>query len=397
MSHIYIDLSTFFSLFAKQMKIILAIDSFKGSLTSLEAEQAVAETIIQRFPQATVVCIPIADGGEGTLSVLLHVSRGNYQYLQAHNPCMEIIPTQYGISADKQTAYIEMATISGLPLLKEHQKNPMKTTTFGTGELIKDALEKGCTHFIIGIGGSATNDAGTGMLQALGYRFYDKAGKELGTGGEVIGKIARIESSNRHPLLANAHFTVACDVQNPFYGPQGAAHVFARQKGANDEMIERLDEGMKTFAQVIQQHTGKDISQLPGSGAAGGLGGCLAAFMNANLKSGAELLLQATGFYDCIANANLIITGEGKIDKQSLMGKITGKILEEGKQRGIPVIALTGLAEDIDLLKKAGFAGIHPITEAGFQPLKEAMKPAIAKRNLKITVSKIISNYLNCD
>ena len=379
------------------MKIILAIDSFKGSLTSLEAEESVAQAIVQRFPQATVVCTPIADGGEGTLSVLLHVSRGNYQYLQAHNPCMEIIPTQDGISADKHTAFIEMAAISGLPLLRKEQKNPMKTTTFGTGELIKDALEKGCTHFIIGIGGSATNDAGTGMLQALGYRFYDKAGKELSTGGEVIGKIARIESSNRHPLLANAHFTVACDVQNPFYGPQGAAHVFAHQKGANNEMTQQLDEGMKAFAQVIQQHTGKDISQLPGSGAAGGLGGCLAAFMNADLKSGAELLLQATGFYECITDANLIITGEGKIDKQSLMGKITGKILEEGKQRGIPVIALTGLAEDIDLLKKAGFAGIHPITEAGFQPLEEAMKPAIAKRNLKDTVSRIISNYLNCD
>ena len=182
------------------MKIILAIDSFKGSLTSLETEQAVAETIIQHFPKSIVSLIPIADGGEGTLSVLLHTSRGSYRHLQAHNPCMEITPTYYGISADKHTAYIEMATISGLPLLKEHQKNPMKTTTFGTGELIKDALEKGCTHFIIGIGGSATNDAGTGMLQALGYRFYDKAEKELGTGGEIIGKIARIESSNRHPL-----------------------------------------------------------------------------------------------------------------------------------------------------------------------------------------------------
>ena len=397
MSHIYIDLSTFFSLFAKQMKIILAIDSFKGSLTSLEAEQAVAEIIIQHFPKAIVSLIPIADGGEGTLSVLLHTSGGSYRHLQAHNPCMEIIPTQYGIAGDGQTAYLEMAAVSGLPLLKEEQKNPMETTTFGTGELIADALEQGCRTFIIGIGGSATNDAGTGMLQALGYRFYDKAGKELGTGGEVMGKIARIESSNRHPLLANAHFTVACDVQNPFYGPQGAAHVFAHQQGANDEMIQQLDEGMKTFAQVIQQHTGKDIRQLPGSGAAGGLGGCLAAFMNAELKSGSELLLQATGFYECITDADLIITGEGKIDKQSLMGKITGKILEEGKQKDIPVIALTGLAEDIGLLQKAGFAGIHPITEAGFQPLEEAMKPAIAKRNLKITVSKIISNYLNCD
>ena len=379
------------------MKIVLAIDSFKGSLTSFEAEKTVAEAIAQRFPTATVDCIPIADGGEGTLSVLLHTSHGTYRHLQANNPCMETIPTQYGIAKDGQTAYLEMAAVSGLPLLKEEQKNPMKTTTFGTGELIADALEQGCRTFIIGIGGSATNDAGTGMLQALGYRFIDKDGHELGTGGEILQQIAYIDDTHQHPLLKNAHFMVACDVQNPFYGPQGAAYVFARQKGANNEMIQQLDEGMKTFAQVIQQHTGKDIRQLPGSGAAGGLGGCLAAFMNAELKSGSELLLQATGFYECITDADLIITGEGKIDRQSLMGKITGKILEEGKQKGIPVIALTGLAEDIDLLQKAGFAGIHPITEAGFQPLEEAMKPAIAKRNLKITVSKIISNYLNCD
>lgn len=379
------------------MKIVLAIDSFKGSLTSFEAEEAVAEALAQSFPTVTVDCIPIADGGEGTLSVLLHTANGTYRHLQAHNPCMEIIPTQYGIAGDRQTAYLEMAAISGLPLIREEQKNPMKSTTFGTGELIADALELGCRTFIIGIGGSATNDAGTGMLQALGYRFYDHAGKELGTGGEILGKIAKIDSNKRHPLLANAYFIVACDVQNPFYGPHGAAHVFARQKGADDNMITELDEGMQAFARIIQQHTGKDISQLPGSGAGGGLGGCLAAFMQAELKSGAELLLQATGFYECIADADLIITGEGKIDKQSLMGKITGKILEEGKERGIPVIALVGQATDTDLLKKAGFTGTYPLTEAGSQPLEEAMKPAIAKENLKNTVSRIIPYYFNCD
>lgn len=379
------------------MKIVLAIDSFKGSLTSFEAEEAVAEVLAQCFPTATVDRIPIADGGEGTLSVLLHTSNGTYRHLQAHNPCMEIIPTRYGIAGDGQTAYLEMAAISGLPLIREEQKNPMKSTTFGTGELILDALNQGCRTFIIGIGGSATNDAGTGMLQALGYRFYDKEGHELGTGGEILSKITRIDETHRHPLLKESRFIVACDVQNPFYGPQGAAHVFARQKGADDAMITELDEGMRAFAHIIHQHTGKDISQLPGSGAAGGLGGCLAAFLNATLQSGAGLLLQASGFYKCITHTDLIITGEGKIDKQSLMGKITGKILEEGMKRGIPVIALTGLAEDIDLLQEAGFTGIHPITEAGSQPLEEAMKPAIAKRNLGNTVSRIIPYYLNFD
>ena len=379
------------------MKIVLAIDSFKGSLTSFEAEEAIAEVLAQCFPTATVDCIPIADGGEGTLSVLLHTSNGTYRHLQAHNPCMEIIPTRYGIAGDGQTAYLEMAAISGLPLIRKEQKNPMKSTTFGTGELIIDALEQGCRTFIIGIGGSATNDAGTGMLQALGYRFFDKNGNNLGIGGEILAKIARIDDTHRHPLLKEARFIVACDVQNPFYGPQGAAHVFARQKGAEDTMIAELDEGMKAFARIIHAHTGKDISQLPGSGAAGGLGGCLAAFMDATLQSGADLLLDASHFEARIQDADLVITGEGKIDRQSLMGKITGKILEEGKQRGIPVIALAGQATDTNLLREAGFAGIHSLTEAGSQPLEEAMKPAIAIRNLKNTVSRIIPQYLNCD
>ena len=373
------------------MKIVLAIDSFKGSLTSFEAEEAVAEVLAQCFPTATVDCIPIADGGEGTLSVLLHTSNGTYQHLQAHNPCMEIIPTQYGIAGDRQTAYLEMAAISGLPLIREEQKNPMKSTTFGTGELIADALEQGCRTFIIGIGGSATNDAGTGMLQALGYRFFDKNGQELGTGGEILAKIARIDDTHRHPLLKEARFVVACDVQNPFYGPQGAAHVFARQKGADDNMIAQLDEGMQAFARIIHQHTGKDISQLPGSGAAGGLGGCLAAFMDATLQSGADLLLDGSHFEARIQDADLVITGEGKIDRQSLMGKITGKILERASLLGIPVIAFAGQAEDIPTLKRAGFRAIISLTPTGILPTEEDLKPANARKKLQQATQTYLS------
>ena len=373
------------------MKIVLAIDSFKGSLTSFEAEEAVALAIAQRFPTATVDRIPIADGGEGTLSVLLHTSQGGYRHLQAHNPCMEIIPTLYGIAGDGQTAYIEMAAISGLPLIRKEQKNPMKSTTFGTGELILDALSQGCRTFIIGIGGSATNDAGTGMLQVLGYRFYDKEGHELGTGGEILSKITRIDETHRHPLLKESRFIVACDVQNPFYGPQGAAHVFARQKGADDAMITELDEGMRAFAHIIHQHTGKDISQLPGSGAAGGLGGCLAAFLNATLQSGADLLLDASHFEARIQDADLVITGEGKIDRQSLMGKITGKILERASRLGIPVLAFAGQAEDIPALKKAGFQDIFPITSSGILPSEEDLKPENAREKLQQTAWKNLS------
>ena len=262
------------------MKIILAIDSFKGSLTSAEAGQAVREAILQLHPEWETDTIPIADGGEGMLSVMLNATQGIRQTAWAHNPCMELTPAEYGISADGTTAFIEMANISGLPLITEEQRNPMKTTTFGTGELIRDALKKGCTRFIIGIGGSATNDAGTGMLQALGFRFLDTDGKALGQGGEILEKIASIDTSEVCPLLKNAHFIVACDVQNPFYGPQGAAYIYARQKGADDAMIAELDKGMRLFADVIHRETGKDIAHVPGSGAAGGMGGGMMALLN---------------------------------------------------------------------------------------------------------------------
>ena len=301
------------------MKVIIAIDSFKGSLTSTEAGKAVEESILQIHPDWQTDIIPIADGGEGMLTVMLNAAQGKRQTLWAHNPCMELTQTEYGISADGTTAFIEMATISGLPLIREEQRNPMKTTSYGTGELIRDALEKGCTRFIIGIGGSATNDAGTGMLQALGFRFLNEKGELLGHGGEILSEISSIDTSGVNPLLKNAHFTVACDVKNPFYGPEGAANVFARQKGADDTMIAVLDKGMRSFAQVIQKETGKDIAHIPGSGAAGGMGGGMMAFLQAELKSGADLLLEISRFKERATGANLIITGEGRIDKQSLM------------------------------------------------------------------------------
>ncbi len=378
------------------MKIILAIDSFKGSLSSADAEKAVAETIHKLSPEHEIVCIPIADGGEGTLSVIMEATGATYHTLQAHNPCMEIIQTQYGISSDRSTAFIEMATISGLPLIREEQQNPMETTTFGTGELILDALQKGCTHFVVGIGGSATNDAGTGMLQALGFKFLDKDGRPLKHGGKTLIDIARIDHSQIHPSLKNAHFIVACDVRNPFYGPKGAAFVFARQKGADDAMIDQLDMGMRSFADIILRETGKDIAQTPGSGAAGGLGGGMLAFLNAELKSGADLLLEYSHFEEHIANADLIITGEGSIDRQSLMGKIPGKVLQIARKSRIPVIAIAGIANDMDLLKEAGFTGIYT-TKPDSITLSEAMKPDIAIQNIKRTVLSIFHSSVSSD
>ena len=360
------------------MKIIIAIDSFKGSLTSMEAAQAIQAGILKALPHCHTVLIPMADGGEGMLSIMLEATKGKKQTVSAHNPCMKIIPTEYGISADGRTAFIEMASISGLPLISEKERNPMKTTTFGTGELIRDALNKGCTEFIIGIGGSATNDAGIGMLQALGFRFMDAAGKELGAGGEMMEK---------------AHFVVACDVQNPFYGPNGAAHVYARQKGADDDMIATLDKGLRSFAQILQKETGKDIGPIPGSGAAGGMGGGLMALLNAELKSGADLLLDVCHFKERIADASLIITGEGKIDRQSLMGKIPGKILQAGQAEGIPVIALAGCVEDEEALKAAGFESIYA-AKPKEMPLEEAIKKDVAMKNIESAAELIIHSIV---
>lgn len=373
------------------MKILIAVDSYKGSLTSLEAGQAIQAGIQNVSDIHNIEIIPIADGGEGILSVMLHTLGGKAQTIPVHNPCMELIEAEYGISTDGGTAFIEMANASGLPLIPNSKRDPMETTTYGTGELIRDALEKGCRKFIIGIGGSATNDAGTGMLQALGYRFLDKDGNPLGQGGKILEKTVHICTQNVHKALKNAHFIVACDVNNPFYGPNGAAHIFARQKGANDSMIEELDRGMRSFANVIHQTTEKDISHVPGSGAAGGMGGGLLAFLNAELKSGAELILDLCRFEEKATNADLILTGEGRIDRQSLMGKIPGKILEIGKQKGIPVIAIAGCVEDKDSLLEAGFQGVYE-TKPDFMPLEEAMKPDIAKRNIQQTVSYIFQS-----
>ena len=371
------------------MKVIIAIDSFKGSLTSREAGQAAQQGIQQIYPDWETDIITIADGGEGMLNVMLEATGGKSITIEAHDPLMQRTYATYGISADGNTAFIEMANISGLPLVPAERRNPMKTTTYGTGELIRDALEKGCTQFIIGIGGSATNDAGIGMLQALGFRFLDKKGQPLGQGGGIMKEIATIDDSGKHPLLKNAHFIVACDVKNPFYGPEGAAYVFARQKGADDGMIAELDEGMRSFAHLIQKETGKDIANKPGSGAAGGMGGGLMAFLQAELQSGADLLLDICQFNRRITGADLIITGEGRIDRQSLMGKIPGKILQRGQANDIPVIAIAGGVKDEEILLEAGFKGVYA-TKPEDMTQEEAMKREVAMGNIRSTVKQLL-------
>lgn len=371
-------------------KIIIAIDSFKGCLTSAEAGKAAEKGIKSINPSCHTSVIPIADGGEGLLDVLITATKGKYITLSAHGPLMKMAKTHYGLSGNGRTAIIEMAAISGLPLVPMEQRNPMLTTTFGTGELIKDALNKGCRNFIIGIGGSATNDAGLGMLQALGFRFLDKSGHTLGTGGQIMEAVANIDTSGIHPALRETHFMVACDVANPFYGPDGAAYIFAQQKGADSNMVQRLDEGMQSLAEVIKKTTGKDITNYPGAGAAGGMGGGLLAFFNAELKPGTELLLKAIDFSEKIKGADLIITGEGKADRQTAMGKVPYGILKEAQKEHIPVIVLAGSIENLPELNKAGFKGIFSITP-GPITLEKAMEPEFAKENITRLVSQLYS------
>ena len=370
-------------------KVVIAIDSFKGCLPSAEAGKAAAEGIRSVYPECEVICLPIADGGEGMLDVLIMATNGQEVPISAHDPLMRWRNTYYGISENGETAFIEMASISGLPLVPPEKRNPMQTTSYGTGELIRDALERGCRNFIIGIGGSATNDAGLGMLQALGFRFLNKEGKILETGnGKILMEVVSIDTSFVHPDLRTSHFTVACDVQNPFCGPEGAAYIFAPQKGADRKMVEALDAGMKNFAEVIFHKTGKDISNHPGAGAAGGMGGSLLAFLNAKLKPGIQLMLETLDFSNKIKGADLIITGEGKADKQTLMGKVPSGILAEARKQDIPVILLAGNIEDSDELQQAGFEGVFSVNPP-FISLEEAMRPEVARKNIQQTVECI--------
>lgn len=373
-------------------KVILAIDSFKGCLSSKEAETAAAQGIRHVFPTCETICLPVADGGEGMQRVLTEALNGQEIRLSAHDPLMQMRQTAYGLSGDGTTAFIEMAAISGLPLVPLRQRNPSLTTTYGTGELIKDALNRGCRRFVIGLGGSATNDAGLGMLQALGFRFQDRYGNELGKAqpmcGQQLSEIAFIDSSTALPALREARFTAACDVCNPFFGPEGAACIFAPQKGADPEMVAALDKGLQHLAQVIWQTTGHDIATMPGAGAAGGMGGTLSALLNAELKPGIDLLLDLTDFDKLIEGADLIITGEGKSDRQTVMGKVPSGILKRARRQGIPVILVSGSIEDADILNQAGFRAAFSITPAPMS-LEEAMRPSTACQNIMQTVEQI--------
>ena len=375
------------------MKIVVASDSFKGSMSSLDVAASARLGVLSVFPDCEVVAVNVADGGEGTVEAIVSALKGTVVRCVVSDPLGRPIEVSYGIAGD--LAVIEMAAASGLPLLRVEERNPWVTTTFGTGEMIMDAIRRGCRKFLVGIGGSATNDAGIGMLQAMGFRFYDANNKLITVGcGGVLNDIARIDDSQVSTAVKDSVFTVACDVDTPFCGPDGAALVFAPQKGAGADMVRYLDDGMASFARVIENKYALDIISLPGAGAAGGMGGAFHAFLGGTLKRGVDMVLDAIDFDSTIEGSNLIITGEGKVDFQTAKGKTAAGVLLRAKKQHIPVIAIGGCVELCESVLQMGFAGIYPILEEKV-PLEVAMRREFAMSNVQKTVAKILKMLHN--
>lgn len=365
------------------MKIVIAPDSFKESLSAHEAAQAIARGFAQVFPDADYVCVPMADGGEGTAAALLAAGGGQWRETTVEDPLGRPITARYALLPDG-TAVMETAAASGLHLLANDERNPLLTSTYGTGQMMADAVAHGAGHIIIGIGGSATNDAGAGMAQALGFRLQDAQGRDLPRGGQALAHLAQISAPADFP----AQVTVACDVNNPLCGENGASAVFGAQKGATPAMIGTLNAALARFADVLEAH-GYAIGarDAPGSGAAGGLGYALRTLLRARLLPGVEMVMQAAQLAEKIADADLVITGEGKMDGQTAFGKVPLGVLTLAKRRNIPVIALAGsVGEDIAQLQQHGFAAIFP-SIARLAPADEIF--ARAAENLERTACQV--------
>ena len=324
------------------MNIVLAVDSFKGSCSAIEVTEHLETGIRRVLPQATVQKIPVADGGEGTVQALLYAVGGSLRKKEVTGPLGEKVVAEYGV-LDNGVAVLEMASASGLPLVAPEDRNPLVATTYGTGELIRQVLDEGYRKLVIGIGGSATNDAGVGMAQALGASFLDAQGQELPYGGGVLDRLSQVDLSKLDPRLKECEITVACDVTNPLCGPTGASHIYGPQKGATLEMVLQLDHNLGHFADVVEGALGLSFREIPGAGAAGGLGAGLMAFCGAQVKSGIDTVLDAVQLEQRIAQADLVITGEGRIDGQSVFGKVPVGVAQRSKQvKNLPVVAVVG-------------------------------------------------------
>lgn len=346
------------------MKILIAPDSFKDCLPASEVALSIELGIRKVFPDAKIIKIPLADGGEGTVEALVNATGGEIINIQVHDPLMRKIDSFFGILGNRKTAIIEMAAASGIELLTEKERNPWLTTTFGTGELIKAALDFGCQTILIGIGGSATVDGGAGMVQALGVELLDKKNKSIAKGGKGLAQLNTINTDTLDIRLKGKKIWVACDVKNPLLGENGAAKVYGSQKGANPEMINKLEQNLAHYSEVIETQLGIAIANIPGTGAAGGLGAGFMAFLNAELKPGFELISEIVHLAEQIVNADLVITAEGKIDYQTRFGKTPAGVAGIAKNFNKPLLAFAGsLGPRVESLNELGFTSIIPITD----------------------------------
>lgn len=375
------------------MRVVVATDSFKGSLSSREVADTFELGLRDHTPDCEVVKVVIADGGEGTTEALTESLGGRLIEVEVCDPLGRSIVARYGIVDDSKTAIIELSSASGLTLLNTEERNPLLTSTFGTGEMIADAIQRGCRKFLVGIGGSATNDGGTGALRALGFRFLDSEGSPLVGGGEILDKIAAIDNSHVIKELSECEFTIACDVTNPLYGEQGAAYIYAPQKGATPDMVEQLDRALRNFARVVEAFSNRRISDMEGAGAAGGVGGGFKALLNARLVRGIDMVLEAIEFDQIIEGCDLVITGEGKIDRQTIMGKAPSGVLATAREQGIPTIAIGGCVEWCEELRNSQFTAIEAVTPEDME-LTKAMRTETAKNNIRHTAKRIAEQYL---
>ncbi|MGV7092122.1 glycerate kinase [Siccibacter turicensis] len=369
------------------MKIVIAPDSWKESLSALNVARAIEDGFREIFPTAEFVCLPVADGGEGTVEAMVAASGGRIINVTVRGPLGEPVAAFYGLSGDGKRAIIEMAAASGLERVPPASRNPRITTSWGTGELIRHALDYGVEHIIIGIGGSATNDGGAGMLQALGVRLLDRRGVSLPQGGAALAELARIDASGIDPRLAACRLEVACDVTNPLTGPDGASAVFGPQKGATPEMVQELDRALAHFATLIFRDLNKSISTLAGGGAAGGMGAALWAFCGGVLRPGCEIVTEALNLDALVADASLVITGEGRIDSQTIHGKVPVGVARVAKRYGLPVIGIAGsLTRDVGVVHHHGIDAVFSVLYR-ICTLEEAMNGAAA--NIRLTARNI--------
>jgi glycerate kinase len=384
------------------VKVLIAPDSFKGSLSAKELCAAIAEGIRRVHPEAEIVELPLADGGEGTTENLVHASGGRLVQAQVSDPLGRQVKAAYGLLGDGDakgngagsrlgdtanananaandagpTAVVEVAQASGLTRLTAAERNPLLASSRGTGELIAHALDAGCRRFIVGLGGSATNDGGAGLLQALGLRLLDADGAELPPGGQALSRLARIDASALDPRLRECSVDAACDVANPLCGPDGASAIFGPQKGATPAMVAELDAALRRFGELIERETGIAVLQAPGAGAAGGIGAALLGFLGARMRSGIEMVLEAVGWERHLHGADLVITGEGKLDAQTLSGKVIAGVCKSARQHGVPVVALCGgLDLTVAELERLGVAAAFSIVR-GPCPLEHALANA---------------------